>query len=101
MDIKTKLEAEFKTLDDDNPIEVTFDDIVLELQRVGVKCFGEDTIAVHLGISDLQDPIQFNATFAIHSRKDGKWVSVTEIEVFCEWAARPGAFFRVYEIEEH
>ena len=101
MDIKTKLEADFKTLDEENPIDVVAEDVVLELQRLGLKYYGEDTIAGFDGFTDLEDPMQFKANFSIRTRKDGKWTCPTLIEVFCEWKQAPGAIFHIYEIKEH
>lgn len=101
MDIKTKLEAEFKTLDEENPIDVVAEDVVLELQRIGLKYLDEDTIACFDGFADLEDPRQFKANFSIRTRTDSKWKCPTLIEAFCEWKQAPGAIFHIYEIEEH
>lgn len=43
----------------------------------------------------------FTAKFSIRMKKDGKWDCTTLIEVYCEWAPKPGAIFYVWEIEEH
>lgn len=101
MDIKTKLEADFKTLDEENPIDVVAEDVVLELQRIGLKYLGKDTIACFDGFTDLEDPMQFKANFSIRTRKDDKWKCTTLIEASCGWARKPGAIFHIYEIEEH
>jgi hypothetical protein len=101
MSIKDLMEAEFKTLDDDNPIDVVTEDVVLQLQRIGLKYYGEDTIACFDGFTDLEEPKQFRASFSIRSRKNGRWDRLALVEAYCEWAPKPGAVFRVYEIEEH
>lgn len=101
MDIKTKLEAEFKTLDEENPIDVVAEDVVLELQRIGLKYLGEDTIACFDGFTDLNLPTQVKANFSIRHKKNGRWECPTLIEASGEWARKPGAIFHIYEIEEH
>ena len=40
MNIITRLEAQFKTLDDENPILFNIEDFVLALQRLGIEAFG-------------------------------------------------------------
>jgi hypothetical protein len=102
MSYKDFLEAQFKTLDEENPIDVVAEDIVLELQKEARKYNGDDVIACFDGFEDdKEDPSMFTAKFSIRMKKDGKWDCTTIIEAYCEWAKKPGAIFHVWEIEEH
>lgn len=101
MSYKDFLEAKFKTLDADNPIDVVVEDIVLELRKEARKYNGDYVIANFDGfVADKENPSMFTANFSIRVKKDGKWDCTTLIEAYCEWAPKPGAIFYVWEIEE-
>jgi hypothetical protein len=99
MNIITRLEAQFKTLDDDNPILFNIEDFVLALQRLGIEAFGADTIAGYEGSDTLETKFpQARHDFTVRSKVDGKWKCLMIVCVFGEW--KKGGKLAAYEIEE-
>ncbi len=97
MDIITRLEAEFKTLDDENPITLNIEDFVLALQRLGIEAFGADTIAGYEG-NDHFNTSQFRHRFTIRSKVNGKWKCVMLVNAYGVWTN--GGKMVIFEIEE-
>jgi len=100
MNIITRLEAQFKTLDDENPILFNIEDFVLALQRLGIEAFGADTIADYEG-NDTLDTEWPNSRhrFTIRSKVNGKWKCLMIVYAFGEW--KKDGKLAAYEIEEH
>ena len=86
MSIITRLEAQFKTLDDENPILFNIEDFVLALQRLGIEAFGADTIACYEGNDTLGTKFpQARHHFTVRSKVNGKWKCLMIVCVFGEW----------------
>ena len=99
MNIITRLEAQFKTLDDENPILFNIEDFVLALQRLGIEAFGADTIAGYEGNDTLDTKFpQDRHHFTIRSKVNGKWKCLMIVCVFGEW--KKDGKLAAYEIAE-
>lgn len=99
MNIITRLEAEFKTLDDENPILFNIEDFVLALQRLGIEAFGADTIAGYEGNDTLDTKFpQVRHHFTIRSKVNGKWKCLMLVCAFAEW--KKDGKLAAYEIVE-
>lgn len=98
MNIITRLEAQFKTLDDENPILFSIEDFVLALQRLGIEAYGPDTIAGYEGNDTLDTKFpQARHHFTVRSKVDDKWKCLEIICAFGEW--KKDGKLAVYEIE--
>ena len=99
MNIIPRLEEQFKTRDDENPILFNIYDFVLALQRLGIEAFGADTIADYGGNDTLDTKFPRACHhFAVRSKVNGKWKCVMLVCVFGEW--KKDGELAAYEIEE-
>jgi len=99
MDIISSLEANFKTLDLENPIRLTTDDFVLSLWRLGTEAFGPETIVRYEGHDNLDTRFpQARFSFLVRTKKDGEWKPVMLVEAYGEYIK--GGKIQLYEIGE-
>jgi hypothetical protein len=99
MDIITRLEAQFKTLDEENPITLNIEDFVLALQRLGIEAFGADTIAGYEGNDNFDTELpNFRHRFTIRSKANGKWKCVMLVNAYGVWTK--GGKIVIFDIEE-
>ena len=96
----TALEAKFKTLDEENPIDVVVEDVILELEKLARKYYGEKTIVTYEGNYPIDGP-QHKHRFTVRTRNpDRSWRGIVIVNMFSVWKQAPGSKFHVLDITE-
>jgi hypothetical protein len=99
MSIISRLEAEYKTLDEENPIRLNVYDFLSSLWHLGTEAFGPDTIASYGGHDNLDTKFpQARFSFVVRTKKGDKWKPVMLIEAYGEFV-KDGQI-ELYEIGE-